>query len=549
MSGKFATLTAPLRRFRIDPSDEDGPRTPSAGTLAIRSAWPVAALAALGGLLVLWGGGSLDLGPVEARVGLAAGESIGPFGQVLGGWEPGLWPAQVLPSQVWAWLEGGEPSPGAVRWPSALAGVALGLILARRLGKLLGPIASVMVGLCWFGSLALIDRSGGAGLDLVAGLGLVAALDRIVGEGSDWVAGAWASLAFLAGGWPPLAVLALATVVIGRPGASLTARLAIPPLVAAAAWSAWALASAPAEAWGAALALPLTRSSAWLLPFGVIGLSLPWGPFAILTISRTVRASWPEPARVVVVGWLQVAGACLLAGAAIPGLADAARLPALAGLAIASAAVLERAWAGSLDRGPRRFTIGLTLTLGLAWAAISVIGAGYLAVAISYYRPVAIVLILAGLAIGLAALDGAWLGDPRRSIAALVAIAICLKIAHWGVYVPEWNYRRSQGPWGRAIAQHVPPRWPIYTQHAWNPDLAFAIGHPIRQLGHPRLLEPGPGGRPSFVLLHPEEFKHWPAEALPLVKVREFQDEIGRGRVLARTEGSLLDLIRAGRDD
>ena len=74
-----------------------------------------------------------------------------------------------------------------------------------------------MVGLCLFGSVALIDRSAGAGLDLIAGLATVAALDRLLGRGSDLVAGAWAGLAFLAAGWPPVVLIVLATVVIGRP--------------------------------------------------------------------------------------------------------------------------------------------------------------------------------------------------------------------------------------------------------------------------------------------------------------------------------------------
>src|SRR5947209_19838987 len=50
---------------------------------------------------VLIGGGSLNLGPIESRLGIAAGEPFGPFGRVYGGWEPSLWPAQVALSRVW----------------------------------------------------------------------------------------------------------------------------------------------------------------------------------------------------------------------------------------------------------------------------------------------------------------------------------------------------------------------------------------------------------------------------------------------------------------
>jgi hypothetical protein len=50
-------------------------------------------------------------------------------------------------------------------------------------------------------------------------------------------------LAFLAGGWPALAAIALPIVVIGRPGKTLSAPLLVPALAAAAGWSAWALAA------------------------------------------------------------------------------------------------------------------------------------------------------------------------------------------------------------------------------------------------------------------------------------------------------------------
>ena len=57
---------------------------------------------------VILGAINLDLGPAEARLGLAAGEKLGPLGQVFGYWAPDLWPAQVIPSLVLG-------QPGGVR--------------------------------------------------------------------------------------------------------------------------------------------------------------------------------------------------------------------------------------------------------------------------------------------------------------------------------------------------------------------------------------------------------------------------------------------------
>src|SRR5262249_18939228 len=142
---------------------------------------------------------------VESRLGLAAFEAFGPLGRTFGGWEPSVWPGQLAPSLLWAWGEGGTPTSASVRWPSAIAGVLIGLTLARRATLGLGGRAGVLVGLCWFGSVGLMDRSAGAGLDLLAGLATVTALDRLLGRGSDLVAGAWTALAFLTGGWPSVA--------------------------------------------------------------------------------------------------------------------------------------------------------------------------------------------------------------------------------------------------------------------------------------------------------------------------------------------------------
>ena len=59
-----------------------------------------------------------------------------------------------------------------------------GFLLTRRMHQALGARASVLMGLTWFGSIALIDRSAGAGIDLIVGLCTIAALDRIISEGA-----------------------------------------------------------------------------------------------------------------------------------------------------------------------------------------------------------------------------------------------------------------------------------------------------------------------------------------------------------------------------
>jgi len=508
----------------------------------VRWAWDfpqrLLCLALLGTAFVLFGGGKLDPGPIESRLGLAAAERLGPFGQVFGSWDPSVWVGQLVPSLLWAWGEGGMPTSASVRWPAAIAGVAVGLILARRASSVLGGRAGVLVGLCWYGSLALMDRSAGAGLDLITALGTVAALDRLLGRGSDLVAGCWAALAFLAGGWPPVAVVALTTLVIGRPSASLSWRLLFPPALAAAGWSAWALSVAPAEAWAAALTLPLTQKPAWLLIPGVLALGLPWTPFAALTAGRSVRDGWPAQGRALVIGWLQVAGACLLAGTLIPGLAGAAKVPALAGLAVAAGACCERMLVGGVGVGPRRWFFGATLVLLFLWTGLATGAGGYLAAAVPYYRAVCVTLIALAIPAAGLAVWAAARGDGRKAFLAVFALAVFLKVAHWGYYVPEWNYRRSQGPWGRAVGQWVPPRWTIYTAHTWGADFAFATGHPVRQLVSAQHLAYEPAGA-KFVLLLASEFENWPSQAPPLTKVASFQDEYGGSRVLARTEGPL----------
>ena len=487
---------------------------------------------------VLLSGAKLDLGLNESRLGLATHESLGPLGQVFGGWDPSIWVGRLVPSLIWSWGEGYFPTSASVRWPEAIAGVALGFLLARRGSVHLNGRTGVLVGVCWFGSLGLIDRSSGTGLDLITGLWTVAALDRILGRGTDLVAGSLAAVAFLCGGWPPVAVVALATIILGRSSARLSWRLLVPLALVMVGWSIWVLSVAPAEAWAAALTLPLTQGAGWWLVPGVILCGLPWSPFAAMFLSIRVRASLTPSGREFVRGWLQIAGASLFAGTLIPGLAAAAAVPALAGLLIAAAVASDRIIDGVESRAVNRFYLGLSVLMGVIWALTIVVAGGYLAAAVAYYRIFAATLILGSVPVAAMAIISASKRDVRGAWLAVFMLSVTLKLAHWGNYVPEWNYRMSQGPWGRAIGQWVPPRWPIYTTTPWRADLAFATGHPVWQLRSPQHLQYQPG-EARYVLLHSTELENWPTDAPKLNKVAEFRDEFDAIRVLARTVGPL----------
>jgi protein subunit release factor B len=461
--------------------------------------WPWLVLISLGVGFVLFGAASLELGGFDARLGLASTEKLGPYGQVFGGWAPEIWPAQVTPGILWAWSEGRLPTLGVVRWPAAIAGLLIGLLLARPILSAFGTRGGLLWGVCWFGSLALIDRSSGAGhlveflaarlfrdmawidrssasgLDLITGLAIIGALDRLLTRGAGWVAGLWASLALLAGGWPALALIALATVVIGRRGPSNRLGMALPPLVSFAAWSAWALSVAPTEAWGAALTLPLTAKPAWLLIPGVIVIGLPWSVFATLALFRPVRQEWSESGRSLVFGWLQVAGSSLLVGTLVPGFASAARVPALAGLLMTSAACVDVAIFRPLPTTARRTFFGLAAGVTLLWGAI-VLGLGVpLASEVSYYRALAIVLLVAAILTMIGAVAACVRLEPNRALIGMIAVSVCLKLAHWGYYAPESNYRASQGAWGRAIGQWLLPRWKLYTEIGGFREVSFGI--------------------------------------------------------------------------
>jgi hypothetical protein len=488
---------------------------------------------------VLPGAATLELNDIEARLGIAAAEQLGPFGQFYGGIEPSVWPGQVWLTQLWAWAESSRPTTGSVRWPAAIAAILAGVLLVRRASLALGKRAGVFVGVCLFGSLAFMDRSDAVGIPWIAALATIVALDRVLAKGSDSVAGLWAGAAFLCGGWPPVAILLLPILVIGRQGASFSLRLMLPLLGAVAGWSAWAVSVEPAATWGAALALPLTQGVDRSLAIAATLIALPWSPFAILVGARSVREGWTDLGRTFVLDWLKVAGAALLAGTLIPGASGAARLPIVAGLAIAAGAVLDRVWAEATSSTVRRIALGISLAIVLVWTLAVVPAGGYLAAAVSYYRPISVLLVALAVALAAGAIEALRRSQARWVLGTVLGVALCLKLVHWGIYIPERNYRLGQGPWGRAIGQWVVPNWPIYVLQAWPADLAFATGHPVRLLANPLVLEFKCKTRPAYVLLLQADFEHWPEKARRLIKVRDFEDEHGRVRVLARTEGDL----------
>ena len=509
--------------------------------------WDRLVLAVLAVFFVLIGAIDLDLDPGEARLGLAAGERPGPVGQVSGYWAPDLWPAEVLPSFLLAQLEpGGRPSSAAVRWPAALAGILAGWILSRRMSRVMGARAGLLMGVCWFGSIALIDRSGACGVDLIVGLATLAALDRLMTSGAGWLAGVWASLAFLSGGWPPLVVIALAIVVLGRKTARFSFPLIVPPLLTAIVWTIWTSTVASAEVCAAALALPLTQKPAWLLGLGALAIGLPFSPFAFLALARSARVTWKPEARGWMFGWLQVAVAGLIAGSLVPGLGSSARAIVLAGLTIGAAAGLDAAWTRSLSRSAERtFFVLFSFVIG-TWLCVMMYGTYVWNLCLAYYRLLGIGMIVLILVVATLCWLALAMRRSRLAVATLLLIAIGLKFVYWGYYVPEWNYRYSQGPWARAIAQWIPRKWTLYTLHDWPPDLAFFTKRTVRQLRSAHYLEYQPGLACKFVLLLPSEFENWPSSAPPITLVARFQDQSAGERILARTPGRLP--LPPGRD-
>ena len=311
-------------------------------------------------------------------------------------------------------------------------------------------------------------------------------------------------------------------------------------------WSAWTCALVSPELCASALALPFTQKSAWLLGLGALALGLPFSPFASLALFRRGDEGSKPEAREWLLSWFQVSIASLIAGSVVPGLATPARVVVLAGLAIAAAAGLEAVQRPSHTRSVRHaFFLLFSIVIGM-WLCIMMYGTYIWNLCLAHYRFLGIAMSL--LILVVAAL--CWLalarGNIKIALLTLVLIAVGLKLAHWGYYVPEWNYRDSQGPWARAVAQWIPRKWTLYTLHDWPPDLAFFTKRTVRQLHSPDFLKIQPGDSCKFVLLLASEFENWPTSAPPITQVARFQDAWADERVLARTAGRVP--LPPGRD-
>lgn len=528
-------------------------------------AWCVPTLIAVGLIYVLVGGTS-DLTGSDARLGVAAGEGFGPVGQLYGQWRPDLWPLPAAISRVIHLLgEPGRPDPGVVLWPSAVAALAAGWILARRFVALGNSTTAFLFGFAWFGSLAIMSHAGSSGIDFLSGMATVAALDRMLSRRTDWITGLWASMAFLAGGWPPLVILGLAVIVLGRRDADFSMGMIAPPVLTMVAWLVWTVQVASAQAaaaalmwpltqrlsWTlptslgsllAALASPLNQRPAWALPIGCVLMGMPLSPFALLAASGSLRERFKAENDGLVLDWLRVGIAALVGGMIVPGLASASALPALAALLIVASAGLSAAWSGELSTPARRGFFAIVAALVGGWVFVTLYGTYLLTIVFTYYRPIGVVFAIGGLAVAAFAWRAFELGCSKRGILALLVLTACLKWAHAGYYIPEWTYRYGQGPWGRAIGQWLLPHWPIYTQHEWPEDLAFTIGRPIRMLHSPQHLAYPQTSESKHVLLLESEYENWPPSAPKLVKVATFEPPslMGNRRILARTEGVLL---------
>ncbi len=502
---------------------------------------------------LIWGATGLEIGSQEARLGMAAREAFGPVGQSFGGLDPGIYPGPVALIQAFSIIEEWKPAQESIRWTSVICAGLIGIALTLRSEWKTGKTAALAVAFCWFTSLALLHRSGELGIDFYLGAGLVLALnDTIANRGQLRLrSGIYTSIAFLCGGLAPVILVVAASIIICRSSSGLRPLFLSIVIATIGGWSAWALNEISAEAWAAAIALPVVFRSGSSFPTIVMILCLPMVLAVPAFFSQNLRNRWSESTREYTSNWWTVACACLFVGTVLPQFSRATLLPIIAGCAVVAGHVWATAWQSrqfaSLGLAGKwlNYSGGLLL---VATTALLIPAGIYLSMAIPYYRwssLACVVLSIASIALYFA---GNYAGKSRQVILSLVVLAVCLKMAHTAIYVPEWNYRRGQGPWGRAIGQWVPADWPIYTLHGWPTDLAFATGHNFRQITAPRFL-PGqdrsPDGRPVFILLHPADFERWPKTAAPIRKVFEFHDQSGfSSKILARTGGEKLNWLQ-----
>ena len=253
----------------------------------------------------------------------------------------------------------------------------------------------------------------------------------------------------------------------------------------------------------------------------------------------SVREGWKPDGRRWLIGWFQVA-------LAMPGRRHS-RPRFEPGFPGRGAGRLDRRHGRlpriSLDATPvpiraPRFFVSFSGVTGL-WLCVMIYGAYLWCLTLPYYRTLGVMMSLLVLAVAFLAWSALVTGNSRRGLVTLFVIAVGLKLVHWGYYVPEWNYRHSQGPWACDSLSGCPQRWTLYTFHDWPPDLVFFTKRRVRQLRSPHYLEYQPGPESKYVLLQPSDWKTGPGPLRRSPWSRSFRINRRTERVLARTAGTL----------
>lgn len=512
-----------------------GWRLDRAGATRARPGWVLGAAGAAALAWATWGTLGLDLGDADARLAMAAAQGIGPHGKVFGSWDPTVRPGPLAASAVAAWVlgEDGAAWPGVVHLPRLIAWWALAALVGGGIRRVFGRALGLAVGLGLATCLVGVDRTPGFGIDVWTALALGVFTDQLLRRGATWTAGSALGLGFLLGGLPPVVLGLGLVIVLGRRGAYLNLRLLAPTAAIIAGWSAWALKTAPAAAWAVSLLGPLRQPMAWWSVPAAIGLGLPWSPMLGLLASRTLRGRWSAAQAALVAGWGQAAVVAGLAGSLVPGCGAAGAawlIVAIVVLGIVAFGTGVRE-VGRVGAAARWLGAGVCV----AWVVVALPALVGLAALVAYYRELALGLAIAatfGMAYGAV---GAWTRRPAWVVGGVAAVAVGIAVAYAGIYAPERAYRTGQGPWGRSIGQWVPPMKAVHVFHEERAALMHAVGRPVRQLVAPAWLgfleTPGP----HYVLLLASEYAHWPPQAPAIEKVREFTDQSGTTRVLART--------------
>ena len=148
------------------------------------------------------------------------------------------------------------------------------------------------------------------------------------------------------------------------------------------------------------------------------------------------------------VGWFQTGIASLIAGSVVPGLANPARMIVLAAIAIGAAAGLDALRRQVLSRpAVSAFFAFFSIVIGL-WLCAMMYGSYICTLCLAYYRVLGVAMIILSMTVA----GFYWLAlasrNTRIAVAALILAAVGLKLAYWGYYVPEWNYREQPGSLG-----------------------------------------------------------------------------------------------------